>query len=262
VQIDHPPRQPTGWFRATCPLRKSDFALLFGFYAAMTAVWSVIGLVISKWADDTSLGHDDEQINQWFADHRTSGWNTASHVGSLLSETAIKIALTAVVVIVLFRMFHRWLEPLVVAVSLIVEAMVFISVTYIVGRPRPDVPRLDGSPVDSSFPSGHTAAAVCYVAIALVVCWHTRRTWLKALALAISVVVPVIVGVSRVYRGMHHLSDVVAGAIIGALSVYAVIRIMVHAEQRRLAETDQRDPSRRVDPVAERLVPTAMGVDS
>ena len=50
--------------------------------------------------------------------------------------------------------WRRWLEPLVVAVPLIVEAAAFITITFIVRRPRPDVPRLEGSPVDSIVPVG------------------------------------------------------------------------------------------------------------
>lgn len=220
--------------RDTWPLRKHDVGLLVLCYVGITAVFCVVGYLV-KQLDDTGVGRGDERIEQWLADRRTPRLNSLSLFGSMMAETAVKIVITAVVGGVLLWVFKRWFETLIIAVSLILEAMVFITVTYIVERPRPDVPRLDGSPVVSSFPSGHTAAAVCYGAMALVVLWHTRRRWLRMVTVVLAILVPVIVGASRMYRGMHHLTDVVAGAIIGAASVYFVVRIVSAAENRRLA---------------------------
>jgi undecaprenyl-diphosphatase len=102
-----------------------------------------------------------------------------------------------------------------------------------VGRPRPAVPRLDGSPVDSSFPSGHAAAATCYAAMAVVVFWHTRaRVW-RTVAVVLAVLVPVIVGVARMYRGMHHLTDVAGGIVLGAATVTITVLVVTRAEARR-----------------------------
>jgi membrane-associated phospholipid phosphatase len=104
-------------------------------------------------------------------------------------------------------------------VPLVLEASVLITVTSIVKRPRPHVEQLDGSPLSSSFPSGHVAAAVCYAAVAIVVFWHTRRVWARVLAVAGAIVVPLIVGWARAYRGMHYVSDVVAGIVLGVVTL-------------------------------------------
>lgn len=202
----------------------------------MTVLWAGIGSLIEHLDEGTAVGKVDRRLAEWLVGRRTPTRNTFSLIGSMLSETAIKVVLTAIVCLVLLRVLRRWFEPLVIAVSLIVEAMIFMTVTLIVGRPRPDVPRLDGSPVSSSFPSGHVAAAACYGAMAVVVFWHTRRVWLRALAVLLTLVVPVIVGLARMYRGMHYLTDVVSGAIIGATCVVAVVWILKRAEARRLKE--------------------------
>jgi undecaprenyl-diphosphatase len=199
----------------------------------LTGVWSAIGWTIVDVADGTELVRTDERIANWLVERRTPTLDDVSHAGSLLAETIVKIVVTAIIVVVLLRAVKRWLEPLVVAVSLILEAMVFITVTWIVGRPRPDVGRLDGSPVGSSFPSGHVAAATCYAAVAVVVFWHTRRRWIRALAVVVTVAAPVTVGLARMYRGMHFLTDVVAGVLLGAASVAVVIWIVCRAEDRR-----------------------------
>ena len=56
--------------------------------------------------------------------------------------------------------YHRWREPLFIAVTMVTELSAFLVTTLLVHRPRPAVPELDISPPTSSFPSGHTAAAL------------------------------------------------------------------------------------------------------
>jgi membrane-associated phospholipid phosphatase len=225
-----------GRLRATWPIRRTDVALLFGCYVAMTLLWVGIGALIKHFGDDSALGEVDRDMAQWFVERRTPSRNTLSLVGSMLSETAVKIVVTAIVGLALLWVLKRWFETLVIVVSLTIEAMIFLTVTLIVARPRPDVPRLDDSPVSTSFPSGHVAAAACYGAMAVVLFWHTRRSWLRALAVVLTISVPLAVAVARMYRGMHFLTDVVGGAILGAMCVVAVVWILKRAEARRLEE--------------------------
>jgi undecaprenyl-diphosphatase len=204
-------------------------------YIAMTAVFAAAGWVAFGDHRRWWLVNLDERISRWFTDRRTDPLNTATLIGSWLSETVTKIAVTAIVVLILLRWLHRWYEALVVAVALILEAMVFITTTFIVGRSRPPVPHLDGSPVGSSFPSGHVAAAVCYAAIAIVVGSNCARRWVVVTLWTLAVAVPIIVGLSRMYRGMHFMSDVVAGMILGAVSIAVTLLILTPAEEERRA---------------------------
>jgi membrane-associated phospholipid phosphatase len=83
-----------------------------------------------------------------------------------------------------------------------------------VDRIRPSIQHLDVAPQTSSFPSGHTAAAIalaCGLALGL---GRTRpRHRLRALVWLLAVVLPVVVLVSRLYRGMHWPSDVAASVV-------------------------------------------------
>lgn len=62
-----------------------------------------------------------------------------------------------------------------------------------------------------SFPSGHTCAAFAF---AVALCCSIPRKWAKAAAL----IAAALMGFSRVYVGVHFPSDVLAGALIGALA--------------------------------------------
>jgi undecaprenyl-diphosphatase len=241
VDLDDPADRSDATTRTHQPLKRTwiigwhEARQLAFAYIAMTAVFALVGWV--AFGDDRHwwLVDVDERVARWFAAQRTDPLNTATLIGSWLSETVTKIAVTAVVVLILLRWLHRWYEALVVAVALILEAMVFISTTWIVGRPRPAVPHLDGSPVGSSFPSGHVAAAVCYAAIAIVAGRNGARRWIVVTLWTIALASPIIVGLSRMYRGMHFMSDVVAGMILGVVSVVVTLLILTRAERARRA---------------------------
>jgi membrane-associated phospholipid phosphatase len=83
-------------------------------------------------------------------------------------------------------------------------------------RPRPPkewIPHdeVDDRPASSSFPSGHTAAAVAFSA-AVAPSWPTAG--------AICAVPAAMVAVERVQSGAHYPSDVAAGAAIGLVSAW------------------------------------------
>jgi undecaprenyl-diphosphatase len=79
------------------------------------------------------------------------------------------------------------------------------------------------------------AAAVCYAAIAIVVGSNCARRWVVVTLWTLAVAVPIIVGLSRMYRGMHFMSDVVAGMILGAVSIAVTLLILTPAEEERRA---------------------------
>lgn len=227
-----PPRASTrGGLRHSWPLAWRDLGTLAIAYAVITAVMVAVGALVVGPLDG-SVGAADRRVARWFEDGRAPRLDELSYWGSMLSETAVKIVLTAVAAAVMIAVWRRWNDALLVAVALILEACIFLTVTLIVGRERPDVERLDSSPVDSSFPSGHVAAAVVYGAFAIIVARHTVKRWPRMLAVVIAAAVSAIVAWARMYRGMHHLSDVLAGVVLGLVSIWVTWQVMRRAELR------------------------------
>lgn len=179
-------------------------------------------------------------VNDWFVSIRTPTLDTLTHVGSYLAETVTCIALLVVAMAVCRWRTGRWFEAWVVCAAIVGELWVFLLVTFLVDRARPDVPHLDAAPPTSSFPSGHTGAAVALYGCIALVLWRTsssRGPWIRA-AIAVCCVVPLIVAVSRVYRGMHHVSDVVFGAIGGGVWLLVVATVLLWSRPRA---SEQRD---------------------
>lgn len=63
----------------------------------------------------------------------------------------------------------------------------------------------------NSFPSGHTASSFGIAMMAVYLTWGTDRAWIGRWAFGWAC----LVGLSRIYRGVHWPSDVVGGALVG-----------------------------------------------
>lgn len=85
------------------------------------------------------------------------------------------------------------------------------------GRPRPSFGSIDAILTSASFPSGHsTMAAVVYLTIGALIARMRPDPRVRAYVLFLAVLVTLIVGISRIYLGVHWPSDVLAGWAIGA----------------------------------------------
>lgn len=113
----------------------------------------------------------------------------------------------------------------------------------IISRPRPEiVPHL--SHVHTfSFPSGHAMiSAVVYLTLGAITATVVGRRRLKWYVLSVALLLTLIVGVSRVYLGVHYPTDVLAGWIAGlawALLCWVVARLLQRRGQIEPTSRDQ-----------------------
>jgi undecaprenyl-diphosphatase len=181
-------------------------------------------------------------VNRWFASGRTDLLDTASAWGSRLAETLTVVTIGAVVVGVL-AWRRRWPAAGVIVFGLALEVTVFLTATALVDRARPAVDRLDAAPPTSSFPSGHTAAAVVlYGGLAVLCSTSIRRRVVRVIAAAALVAVPLLVALARLYRGMHHPSDVIGGLLLGAACLTIAV-VAVRRATEAFAVGAHRDPA-------------------
>lgn len=83
-------------------------------------------------------------------------------------------------------------------------------------RERPDViPHLTAA-LDPSYPSGHTLmSAVIYLSLAAMLSYFQKSRALKIYSITVAIMLTFLVGVSRVYLGVHYPTDVLAGWALG-----------------------------------------------
>lgn len=113
------------------------------------------------------------------------------------------------------------------AVNLGLVVLINQALKFIIQRPRPDGFRL-ASVSGFSFPSGHSMVAMAFFGLLAWFVWkYEKDRRQRTLLLAAFGVVIVMVGVSRIYLGVHYASDVVAGFCLSLIWLALYTRIAV-----------------------------------
>jgi membrane-associated phospholipid phosphatase len=197
------------------PVRAFLVVAAVGF-AVLAAATVVLGWALQNYAlPEHGLGRQDERVNAWLADRRTPLRTDVSFWFSGIGDVYAIPALVAGTTLVAAGL-RRWRVAAFFVTAIAVEAATYRVATLAIDRPRPHVRRLDDLPVNDSFYSGHTAASVAvYCGLALLIASRMRSGALRVAVWAVAIAIPLLVGLARMYRGMHHPTDVLAGLLVG-----------------------------------------------
>jgi undecaprenyl-diphosphatase len=165
----------------------------------------------------------DRPITNWAVAHRTPSWTGFFRAITNLGNPGV--AFVGGLVLAVFAVFRSpWTALLVLLVTL-ARPLASTVVKVLVDRSRPPVLALVHT-TNSSFPSGHVlAATVFWGAIPVVMMvWVAARGFVVCAAVFASAAV-LLVAASRVYLGVHWFTDVLGGAVLGALMLVPVYRL-------------------------------------
>jgi membrane protein DedA with SNARE-associated domain/membrane-associated phospholipid phosphatase len=144
-----------------------------------------------------------------------SGWLTdVAKVFSGLGSGAVVWSL-AFVSAALLAARRRWAEFGVLVAGMAITIIGVHEIKAAIDRPRPSGALVDST--GSSFPSGHAAYSTFYIWLAVTLTVRLRPGMARATAVVTAgIVLAALIGLSRVYLGVHYLSDVNAGWALGA----------------------------------------------
>src|SRR5688572_29598709 len=175
--------------------------MLVAALAVVVLTALAVGAIFDMVDRNSGIAAWDRSVAEW-GSRNASSWSTT--VLDRITDLGATWLLVMVAVAV-----GLFLGVVVAGVALINNVL-----KWLIDRERPDVAHLVGTS-GSSFPSGHSAAAAAtWFALALVVGrrWSRRR---RSLVAAVAALISVAVAASRALLGVHWLTDVVAGLLVG-----------------------------------------------
>jgi undecaprenyl-diphosphatase len=186
-----------------------------------------MGYLLTRADEGDAFERVDRALVGWFAGRRTDTLSALSGPVAELGNTAVVVGIAVVVAVAAGLGFRSWRPVVLLAVALCGEVAIFLSTTAVIDRPRPPVQHLDDVlPPTSSFPSGHTAAAIClYGVIAVLVLVRTRGRG-RALVVAAVVAVVAAVAAARLYRGAHYPTDLLGSVLFAVPWLIVSVRVL------------------------------------
>lgn len=239
--------------------RRFDPAAPLGL--TVTAGVVILGLLAFTFAgvtEDVVAGNElvrvDGPVSAFLIDHREPWLTGIMRVVTDFGSVMVLVPTLTVLAILAWRRYESWWPAEFLAFCLGGAAASSAVIKLVIARPRPTSAALVEA-LGYAFPSGHSAgAAAGWLAAALVAGSFSRSFRLRVNLMAAAILVVVLVGVSRVYLGVHTATDVMAGWALGASWVALGLLLShlvglrhpprVHGSQRPplLTPTDQNRP--------------------
>ncbi|MFN2544161.1 MAG: bifunctional DedA family/phosphatase PAP2 family protein [Actinomycetota bacterium] len=235
--------------RASRPLRfiVGRFRPGAAFGLSVTIGLVVIGL--TGWAFGAIvrdvIGHEtarvDRPVGRFFLQHREAVLTNIMKAVTFLGSAPVLGGL-AVVIGVAWWLRRRTPRPLALVVMGWAGSVLLVhGIKALIDRPRPPASHFLVSATGPSFPSGHVTDAVALYGLLAALIASATPSWTRKVgAWAGAVIVGLAVGTTRLYLGVHWLTDVLGGYALGGLWLFTLLTSV------RVIEGVMRDRVRRV----------------
>lgn len=186
-------------------LQRHGWRLVLVFVGLLLPLWGFAEL-----ADEVLDGEPfafDEPILLFAREAATAGLDQLFMLASKLGYEWGVVPVDILLVLGL-ALARRPRDGLFAGVALAGSALLNIAAKQAFARDRPTLWESIAPEHNFSFPSGHAMGSMTLAMVLVLLCWHTRWRWPVLAAAALFVV---LVGLSRVYLGVHYPSDILAG---------------------------------------------------
>ena len=214
-----------------------SLSLLLGLAAAIAA------LIFFGWLTDEVLEGDSRHfdevtrtaVHQLASPLLTAIMRFLSFVGSTIVLT---IGTIVIVVVFLVRKWSR--EAKLFAATMIGAAILNVTLKMTFKRARP-TPFFDLTPPETySFPSGHSLGSACFFgALAALLTARIRDRRIRVLVWILCTMMFLLIGLSRIYLGVHHTTDVIAGFVAALIWILMVRFVEMELARRRKRKVGQ-----------------------
>jgi len=136
-------------------------------------------------------------------------------------------ATTLILLSIVFLVFLKDKKlALSISINLILVYAINVILKVIVARPRPEILRLVHE-TSYSFPSGHAMVATGFYGYLIYIAYNKiSKQSIRNTVIAFLSILILLIGVSRIYLGVHYATDVIGGFIIGIIYLVLYIKII------------------------------------
>ena len=206
--------------------------LAIGIAATSLAGDAFLDLAESVQEESARLHRADAEVHQWARTAYTSG-STYFFTALTIIGTPVGLGIIVAVIVALLLMRKRWRWAAYLLFTTGVGGLLNLQLKAYFARSRPDLAEALRHASGYSFPSGHamgatiTFGALSYLAFRILPRWRWR-----AMAVAFSVSMIVAIASSRIYLGVHWISDIAAGIAAGV--IWTVTTTVAYEAFRRI----------------------------
>jgi undecaprenyl-diphosphatase len=194
--------------------------LILSFAGAILAL-ALFGLLAEE-VFEGDARHFDEVVRQTIHAQASPALTTVMRAFTFLGSVAFVLVASVCAFGALWLTGHRRRAVLIV-ITVVGGLLLMSTLKVVFHRARPD-PFFDTAlPASYSFPSGHALVSCCfYGAAAALALRDQKKTWIRATVWTAANIVIFMIGLSRIYLGVHYPSDVIAGYIAATAWVLGV----------------------------------------
>ena len=214
------------WWATQLGRREPERVAEFGLVAGMGFIGAILALYAFAWLSNAVLGQATLQLDDatlaWLRQFSSPPLDVGARIFSLFGSELVLVA--GVVLLVVFGWQQRWGAAVLLVLVTGGAQMLNDVLKELFHRTRPAPV---GGFIDAqqfSFPSGHAMVSAAFYFLLAYLVWRLVPGWFwRAVLVGALIMLVLLIGLARLYLGVHYLSDVIAGYLAGFLWTDAVI---------------------------------------
>jgi len=196
------------------------------FLSSIIILWLFVLAILVDLTEDVVNSEQIINFDKYFAGVFLS-WRSAIGINifsvlTILGSWQFAVPFLILIIFFIYKKYQTFVWPFIFTV-ISAELVTFIG-KVLIHRVRPDGGAL--VMLDFSFPSGHSTIAVTlYGYLAYLIIKQLKKKTAKAAVFIGAILVIILIGFSRLYLGVHYVSDILAGYSVGLLALLAGISL-------------------------------------
>ena len=190
----------------------------------LLSICCIIFIVILENVLDAEIASFDTYIYNTISSLKTNSFTNILKIITMLGSAEVLIGIT----VILFILLKNKKVGACIALNLIIIGALNQALKLLIQRPRPEGFRLIEE-TGYSFPSGHSMASTAFYGLIIYLVFkNVKNKTAKTIICVLLGLLIILIGMSRIYLGVHYASDVIAGFVLSI--AYLVVYITMIAK--------------------------------